>query len=229
MKNKNMQKRRSLRLAWSIFCTVFLLSFMSAAAVDLSELRRIAPAGGERIEEGETFRITWDTRLSEGRVSIKLWNADAGKWTPVVTHIEASRGSYVWFVPQDIRGDKFRVKVERDDTPDVFQISPAFFTIGNRRSVAADLDEKHTRRTEPRPTLSVQPLPSTEIAIITTDVGNPADVSVVSMAGEIMRVPYAIAGSSVELRTQGLPSGIYIAKVRLTNGQSASVKVVVSR
>lgn len=57
-----------------------------------------APNGGEEIEKGSSFKITWTTGGTVGNVKIQYSTNNGGSWS-TVTSSTANDGSYTWTVP----------------------------------------------------------------------------------------------------------------------------------
>jgi hypothetical protein len=96
-------------------------------AKTLRSLMVLTPNGGEKLERGRTFTITWFDRLSEN-VKLELLKGSA-----VVSTIAASApssGTYDWAVPADLAlGTDYRVKISSVTTSAVCDTSDSNFSV----------------------------------------------------------------------------------------------------
>lgn len=87
------------------------------------------PNGGETLEVGSSYTITWNDNISSN-VSIKLYSNDS-----FVTNISSSTssdGSYTWTVPSSINNNSnYKIKITSTSNSSVYDYSNSNFTIAN--------------------------------------------------------------------------------------------------
>jgi hypothetical protein len=107
----------------------FALLLISASANAQSVI--VSPAGGENIMAGTDFPILWVPQRVTGNISLLLSDSAHGTSTPICSNIPASQAKYVWHVPANLSGTKFRVKISTDGKLKGSAQSQAFFTVGS--------------------------------------------------------------------------------------------------
>tara|TARA_Y100000588_G_scaffold219423_1_gene233303 strand:+ start:3207 stop:5375 length:2169 start_codon:yes stop_codon:yes gene_type:complete len=92
------------------------------------------PNGGETLQTGGTFNITWDSNLSSN-VSIKLYINST--FNSNITTNTSNDGSYYWNIPSSIaQGSNYKIKITSTSNSSVYDYSDGTFTIS---SPAVDL------------------------------------------------------------------------------------------
>lgn len=87
----------------------------------------VSPNGGNTLETGKSYNITWDDNFS-GNVSIYLFKDD--EFDRMITNSTASDGSYTWTVPTDLAtGSDYQVAIQSVNNTDIFDFSNSNFTI----------------------------------------------------------------------------------------------------
>ncbi len=85
------------------------------------------PNGGETIDSGNTFNITWDSNISTN-VSIKLYINNTFN-SNIVTNT-VNDGSYYWNIPSSIsQGSNYKIKITSLSNSNVYDYSDGTFTI----------------------------------------------------------------------------------------------------
>ncbi len=89
----------------------------------------VSPNGGEQIEQGTDFEITWDVYAYEGNLDIALFTEDADYFEILAEDVPAMDGSYVWSVTQTY-GDNYLIGIAGSEMPkDIYDESDAVFSI----------------------------------------------------------------------------------------------------
>lgn len=115
-----------------------LLATLVLASVASAHVNLIAPNGGEVLNAGSTFNITWKIQIAHSQ---KNWDLEysttglAGPWIPIATDLPpgsfavGSQHAYLWTIP-DTPSTKVRVRVTMDNQgTDYFGISLGSVTI----------------------------------------------------------------------------------------------------
>ena len=86
-----------------------------------------SPNGGDVINTGDTYNITWDDNISEN-VRIHLYQGNEFK--EIITNSTASDGSYIWTLPTSLpTGDNYKVAIQSVVKDNLFDYSDSNFTI----------------------------------------------------------------------------------------------------
>ncbi len=95
----------------------------------ISTLNLFSPNGGELMQAGKPFSITWN---SDYIATIKLEYSDnnGANWTPIVPSAPATAGNYCWLVPSSIAtGSTYIIRISDVDYPEVNDTSANTFTM----------------------------------------------------------------------------------------------------
>jgi hypothetical protein len=111
-----------------VFNLAFALLLISASAHAQSVI--VCPSGGENIVPGSNFPIMWNPHKVTGNISLSLSDSEHGTSTPICSNIPASQAKFVWHVPLNLSGTKFRIKLSTDGKVKGSAQSQEFFTIG---------------------------------------------------------------------------------------------------
>jgi|GEM_PF-1141504 len=108
---------------------------ISSNVFSISSLALTYPTGGERLQEGKTYSITWDGASTFNEVKLEYSTDGGTNWITIVNATPSSNHSYNWTVPSGIATSRARVRVI--DLPDEnFASSSADFTIVNLKLTA---------------------------------------------------------------------------------------------
>jgi PKD repeat protein len=87
------------------------------------------PNGGEYIQQGSTYDITWSYMNYTGNVKIELINL-AGSNETLASSVDVTLGTWQWDVPAgQTTGDQFKIKISDVNTGDPWDESDAVFSI----------------------------------------------------------------------------------------------------
>tara|TARA_B100000676_G_scaffold126244_1_gene125519 strand:+ start:110 stop:2290 length:2181 start_codon:yes stop_codon:yes gene_type:complete len=87
------------------------------------------PNGGETLDSGGTFNITWDSNASSN-VSIKLYVNST--FNSNITTNTSNDGSYTWNIPSSISaGSNYKIKITSNSNSSIYDYSDATFTIAS--------------------------------------------------------------------------------------------------
>lgn len=76
------------------------------------------PLGGEQLSDKDSIRIFWNTIADGNRFTVQYSTDDGAAWTTLSDTIPASV-RYISFMPSGINSGKCRVRISRNNTPDV--------------------------------------------------------------------------------------------------------------
>lgn len=96
---------------------------------DAKRLRVMYPNGGEKLKEGRTVDIHWESENIEN-LDIQYSFDDGGSWTSVATAVMAENGTYSWKVPAEV-SDAVLLRVSDSEDNDVSDVSDNVFSIMN--------------------------------------------------------------------------------------------------
>ncbi len=89
----------------------------------------LSPNGGEVLESGFDFEITWDSALVPGNVHIEYSKDDFVSDSHYIGPNEPNDGSFLWEdVPND-PSDTVRIRIRSFDDPTIFDLSDDYFSI----------------------------------------------------------------------------------------------------
>ena len=111
-----------------VFILTLALLLISASANAQSVI--VSPAGGENIVAGANFSILWIPQRVTGNISLSLSDSEHGTLATICSNVPASQAKFVWHVPQNLSGTKFRVKISTTGKLKGSSQSQAFFTVG---------------------------------------------------------------------------------------------------
>jgi len=93
----------------------------------------LTPNGGEKLERGRTFGITWNDHISEN-VKIELLKGNIAVST--IAASAPSSGSYDWAIPADQAiGSDYQVKITGINNASAFDVSDSDFTIQEKSAL----------------------------------------------------------------------------------------------
>ncbi|NNC20999.1 hypothetical protein HJC22_35345 [Corallococcus exiguus] len=100
--------------------------FNFGSAAQSGSVKVTAPNGGETLNAGQTFNITW-TSSNVSQVNI-TYTLDGTVWRAVASGLTASTGRYAWTVPSE-SSTVARVRVADSTRADVADVSDGAFTL----------------------------------------------------------------------------------------------------
>ncbi len=87
----------------------------------------ISPNGGEQIEQGTEYEITWDSFLYDGNIDVELVSELTKDVVTLASNVPVDNGSYAWNVVQDY-GDNYKIHITATDG-ELEDYSDNFFSI----------------------------------------------------------------------------------------------------
>ena len=104
---------------------------------DPAEVTLLSPNGGESLEAGGSYTITWDDNFDDN-ISLKLYKG--GVFATTLESSTQSDGSYTWNIPSDIeeRND-YKIKITNLGQSTVYDYSDAYFSIEGAGSVSISI------------------------------------------------------------------------------------------
>lgn len=111
---------------------------LGAAGSARAHVLLTAPNGGESLEAGEVFTITWQVQIAHSLQDWDLWYSrtdPGGEWIVIAFDLPPGTGTagsvhtYDWTVP-DIESNQVRIRVRQDNAgADYEDVSDRYFTI----------------------------------------------------------------------------------------------------
>jgi len=90
------------------------------------EINITTPNGGEVLQRGQSYNITWTDDLTEN-VKIELYQANALSST--IAASVPSNGTYSWQIPLNLNGSNFKIKISSINLVEINDISDNMFSI----------------------------------------------------------------------------------------------------
>ncbi|MFI5202345.1 MAG: hypothetical protein ACHQNE_08155 [Candidatus Kapaibacterium sp.] len=186
--------------------------------------------GGEELVSGTTQTVSWNPKLVTGMLTLSLWDGGHGKWLPVFSNVPSEEGQIKWTVPDNLEGNKFRVKLSTTGTMHGSALSRTFFSILPPAPKVEAVIPGVTSAID----MTVHPNPSsnhTRICVADLPADIPANVDVVNEDGTTVATLYnatpdAELGLCLTLDCSKLPSGTYFARIANAN-MGRSVKLLI--
>ncbi|MBE0639139.1 MAG: lamin tail domain-containing protein [Bacteroidales bacterium] len=100
----------------------------SIVSVIVPELTLLTPNGGENIQQGTTYNITWSSANYEGTILIELMTAEKAGSAITLGTVTSTFGTFAWEVTQDA-GDNYLIKISDELTGIPADESDAVFSI----------------------------------------------------------------------------------------------------
>ncbi|RKH39382.1 hypothetical protein D7X55_29015 [Corallococcus sp. AB049A] len=100
--------------------------FNFGSAAQTRSVRLTAPNGGETLQAGKTFSITW-TSSNVAQVDL-TYTLDGTVWRSLASGLAASSGRYTWTVPSE-SSTSAKVRVADSSRTDVSDVSDGVFTL----------------------------------------------------------------------------------------------------
>lgn len=207
---------------YSILSIVMLFTSYSFAQDNI-----MYPMGGERISNGNPCTIKW--KGSPGTliepVNIVLWDGRKSAWVPVVSNFYTEKNLYIWNVPKDLVGDRFRIRIEFASTGKPI-LSSTFFSITS--NVTNTVSPQVTLKKGEVPfSLKVFPNPANEKFLVSWE-GKGSELIIRNLTGgEVFSQDLSTLHSSTSIGTSGLSSGTYFIYVRFSDGHEENQKVII--
>ncbi len=108
---------------------------ISDIAFSIKDIVLDTPDGGELLQSGTAYNITWRTRNGLDYVNLYYSRDDGQFWQPIFTAPVSNTGSYSWFVPV-VNSANCRVKVSDPSDDNIADTSDTVFTI----EIAGDIN-----------------------------------------------------------------------------------------
>ncbi|MFZ4563386.1 MAG: glycosyl hydrolase family 18 protein [Bacteroidales bacterium] len=157
-----------------------------------------SPNGGENLQRGAAYNITWDDAIPEN-VKIDLFDGAA-----MVLEISASipsNGTYVWNIPAGLEtGTDYKIRISSIVNGDISDLSNTDFNI-----------EVNSAIEDPSPAQSLKLYPNPAFDVVTIETGLPETISRVSICNQFgQTVLTEVKLKSGKLDVGSLLPGIYI-------------------
>ena len=106
------------------------LTIASSSSIPSVAVTVVSPNGGEKLEKGATYQITWSA-VNFGSLAVDIDLVDNnGYITRNIVNNIANSGSYTWSIPQDLPSGSYKILVSSfDKGPSAQDYSDNYFTI----------------------------------------------------------------------------------------------------
>ena len=86
-----------------------------------------SPNGGDVINTGDTYDVTWDDNISE---NVRIYLYQGNRYKQMISNSTPSDGSYSWTVPTNLAtGDNYQVAIQSVEKGSIYDYSDSNFTI----------------------------------------------------------------------------------------------------
>ncbi|MEB3339278.1 Ser-Thr-rich GPI-anchored membrane family protein [Okeania sp.] len=86
-----------------------------------------SPNGGNTLEPGKSYNITWSDNISE---DVLIYLYENNEYDSIITYSTSSNGSYNWKVPTNLAsGSTYKIAIQSAVNGDIYDFSDNFFTI----------------------------------------------------------------------------------------------------
>ena len=106
---------------------------------DPPEITLTSPNGGESLQAGENYTITWEDNF-DANISLKLYKG--GVFSSTIASSTQSDGSYTWNIPSDTEArDDYKIKITNVNQSTVYDYSNSYFSINGSGSVLLSISD----------------------------------------------------------------------------------------
>jgi hypothetical protein len=109
----------------------------------ISEIRVVAPNGGENWQEGNSYQIVWETSPNIINIRIDYRISEESEWINIYPTIAAALKSANWVIPSGIVSTACRVRIVDVSNPVFRDSSDNLFTIGKLKVISPNGGEKY--------------------------------------------------------------------------------------
>lgn len=111
----------------------------TSTGIRVGNITVLTPNGGELIQAGTTFAVTWNNTTSIQNVKIEYTTDNGGNWTTIINSTSASGGSYNWAIPAGLASSAMKIRISdaatslliTDQSDNVFSVSSIQLTAPN--------------------------------------------------------------------------------------------------
>ena len=105
---------------------------------DPPEVTILSPNGGESLDLGSSYEITWNDNFSDN-VSLKLYRG--GVFAGTITSSTVSDGSFTWSIPTDLQeSDNYKIKIQNVSESAINDLSDNYFSLTSPGLVSLSID-----------------------------------------------------------------------------------------
>ncbi|MCK6604313.1 MAG: T9SS type A sorting domain-containing protein [Ignavibacteriaceae bacterium] len=114
--------------------------FHTSGVLSVSRLKLVYPNGNELWQAGKTYRIRWAQANLGANIKLEYSADDGVTWLALINSYPSSYEYFDWTVPENISGDKFRIRITDLRNPAFNDISDSKFRVAllNIKSPASD-------------------------------------------------------------------------------------------
>ncbi|MCF8414162.1 MAG: C10 family peptidase, partial [Melioribacteraceae bacterium] len=186
---------------------------ISDTAREYGYVRLSAPNGGEILNSGSLYQISWETSGIE-KINLYYSSNNGSNWNLIQANVDGSLGSYNWQTP-DVSSTEYMLKIESAENVSIYDISDSPFTI----SVISDLEKITEAIPEEWKLFQNFPNPfnpTTQIRFSVKEEGN-TKLVVYNLLGQEITIlfdKFATPGNyDVSFDASGLESGMYFYRL----------------
>ncbi|NUN07635.1 MAG: T9SS type A sorting domain-containing protein [Ignavibacteriaceae bacterium] len=111
----------------------------SSTGIRVGNITVLAPNGGELIQAGTNYSVTWNSTTSVQNVKIEYTTDNGTNWTSIINSTAAAGGNYTWQVPAGLASSSMLVRISdaatalliTDQSDNVFSVSSIQLTAPN--------------------------------------------------------------------------------------------------
>jgi len=105
--------------------------FDSSDRFIISILNILTPNGGEFIQSGTNYEITWEVSDQIYRFLNIAYSLNGGKnWLTIANNVVSSDSNYLWAIPEGISSDSATIRISNSSNSNIYDTSSSFFNIG---------------------------------------------------------------------------------------------------
>jgi hypothetical protein len=125
------QTTSQARIRISDAASNLIITNINASPFTISSIAITSPNGGEYLQAGTQFPITWNSSLVNN-ISLQYSTNNGTTWSDIVggTNISASTGSFNWSIPVNLDGTTGRIRIADLLAPNVADTSDGTFVLG---------------------------------------------------------------------------------------------------
>ena len=215
-----------------IFVTLFCLTNATSVFAFPTNYHINEPYGGMEFHVGDSLTINWDIADPDSMyfynqdtaytflVDLYLWDYTEGEWVQIGDSISSFQGSYSWYIPMDLTGDYFRVKlVDRNFDGEFYTISQDFFSfIPALPPPPVAMSLADLKREDE---IIIYPNPTSSNSIVTIDfagklLSEQFSLRILDALGKSIIDPMNFANhksSQLNIPINNIPSGVYFIEI----------------
>lgn len=114
----------------------------SSAYFKIGQLKIAFPNGGDRLQEGKEYTVSWSSTPNINNISLEYSTNGQTNWQGIASSIPAQQSAYKWLVPENIATDKMVLRIRDDAGPGIKDVSDHVFTVVKLRLTSPNGNEE---------------------------------------------------------------------------------------